>query len=157
MHRFGTLALLAFAAALAAPCACRCRHCSRRRRVVAAEPPRCRRRCPRGTQALSRRRLPSLSSLYGVCCCVLNACLAGWCGLHGAIVCSGGDGLRVAMFFGRARPARWAFLSCISNSMLLNGRDHSSSSYQLRNKLRPALWRSAHVTSHRMCARQYSL
>ena len=45
----------------------------------------------------------------------------------------GRDGLRVAMFFGRARPARWAFLSCISNSMLLNGRDHSSSSYQLRN------------------------
>jgi hypothetical protein len=52
----------------------------------AAEPPRCRRRCPRGTQALSRRRLPSLSSLYGVCCCALYACLAGWCGLHGAIV-----------------------------------------------------------------------
>lgn len=60
----------------------------------------------------------------------------------------GRDGLRVAMFFGRARPARWAFLSCISNSMLLNGCDHSSSSYQLRNKLRPATLTSHTARAH---------
>lgn len=91
--------------------------------ALAAEPPRCRRRCPRGT----------LTDIIVITVwCVVVYWTHVWrdgVGLHVACMWLsyvGRDGLRVAVFFGRARPARWAFLSCVSNSLLLNGCDHSS-------------------------------